>query len=247
MSKKEKLPKSPLRIFLDKIVFSLYVVSLVAAVCFSTFVWFQKYYFVSYWVNGQSMWPTLNKEAKDAKGEYFNDDPRNKSMNGATDVDFVIGDNHQNIIDKLVRFDIIICKYSESDSFDKIKRVIALPGETFYIDSTGANNEGNGVLHVLNNETNEFEVVEQPIEDRYVMVGDYPATYSSPYTLADNEYFVMGDNRAHSSDSRLNGPVKKDNIEAKAIALVARCKIVIKGSSGSYQPVDINYMWPRFF
>ena len=242
---KEQKPMTPLKAFLDKLVFSLYIIALVLAVCFSCFVWFQKTYFVTYWVNGQSMWPTLNQEARNSRGELFND--KAGSMVNATDVDFVIGDNHQNVLDKLNRFDIVVCKYNDDDSFEKIKRIIVLPGETFYIESNGKGEEGNGTLHILNDQTGEFEVVAQPIEDKYVVVGDYPYQYTQPVTLEDDEYFVMGDNRAHSSDSRQNGPVSKDNIEAKAIALVARCRTVLKDGSASIEPVDVNYMWPRFF
>lgn len=242
---KEKKPVSPARALFDKFVFAFYVIALICAVCFSSFVWFQKTYFVSYWVNGQSMWPTLNSETRTAKGVQFND--LSMSMDGATGVDFVIGDTHENVMNKLSRFDIVVCKYTEDDYFDKIKRIIALPGETFYIQSTGKNKEDNGNLYVLNNETGEFEYVAQPLDSQYIVVGEYPNKYSTPTTLEDDEYFVMGDNRAHSSDSRQNGPVKKDNIEAKAIALVARCRTIIPDGSATLQPVDINYMWPRFF
>ena len=242
---KEKKPMTPVRAFFDKLLFSFYVVALIVAVCFSSFVWFQKTYFSTYWVNGQSMWPTLNSETRTAKGVLFNE--LSMSMDGATGVDFVIGDSHQNILNNLKRFDIIVCKYNDYDSFDKIKRIIALPGETFYIDAKGKNNDGNGTLHVLNNETNEYEVITQPIEDKYVTVGEYPLVYTKPYTLGMDEFFVMGDNRAHSSDSRQNGPIKKDYIEAKAIALVARCKTIIPQGSSLLEPTDVRYMWPRFF
>lgn len=243
---KETKPVTPLRAFFDKLVFGFYVIALILAISFSSFVWFQKTYFVSYWVNGQSMWPTLNVETTDARGNKFNDNS-GYSMNGATGVDFVIGDNHKNIMDKIGRFDIVVCKYSDDDYFDKIKRVIVLPGETFYISSKGKNNEHNGDLYILNKTTNEFEYVAQPLDDQYLIVGDYPASYSQPVTLGENEYFVMGDNRAHSSDSRQNGPVKKDNIEAKVIALVARCKTVVPVNGSRLVPTEINYMWPRFF
>ena len=243
---KETKPMTPLRAFFDKLIFSFYVIALVCAICFSSFVWFQKTYFVNYWVNGQSMWPTLNKDTKTADGIPFDDSTVRKSMNGAYDVDFIIGDTHQNILDGLKRFDIVVCKYSESDSFEKIKRIIALPGETFYIDAVGEDKEGNGTLHILNNETGEFEVVAQPVEQWIIEHGKYPYEYAQPFTLKENEYFVMGDNRAHSSDSRLNGPVTKDNIEAKAIAIVAKCRIIVPVGGSTYTPTDIDYDWPRF-
>lgn len=238
-----KKPITPFRAFLDKLVFSLYVIALILAVCFSSFIWFQKTYFEAYWVNGQSMWPTLNIDAKDAQGVPFNEEKR--ALDGATGIDYVITDAHQNVIDHIKRFDIVVCKYSESDGTDKIKRVIVMPGETFYIDSTGVGEEGNGVLHILNASTNEYEVIDQSFTK--IELGSYPAVYTKPTTLSANEYFVMGDNRGNSSDSRQHGPIAKSNIEAKTIALVAKCKIVYNVSAGKYQPTNVNYSWPRFF
>lgn len=241
----EKQPLSKGKIIWGKIVFAIYVIALVLATCFSSFIWFQKTYFTAYWVNGQSMWPTLNKEARTASGEPFNDDPR-KSMINATGIDYIIGDEHPNILSKLKRFDIVICKYSPTDTYEKIKRIIALPGETFYIDSTSIGDAGNGVVHLLNEETQQFEVLEQPLETKYIAAGEYPLTYTTPFTLGEDEYFVMGDNRLHSSDSRLNGPIKHAEINAKAIALVARCKTVLRKGSTSLEASDVCYMWPRF-
>ena len=246
--KKEKKPMTPFRAFMDKLVFSLYVVALVLACCFSCFIWFQKTYFDSFWVNGQSMWPTLNVEARDSNGDLFNE--TKKSMINATGVDFIIADSHQNVLSKLERFDIVVCKYADDDYFDKIKRIAVLPGETFYFDAPGIGEEGNGTLHILNKTTKKFEVIKQPVDNKYIVLGDYSnyADPEEPTTLKKDEYFVMGDNRAYSSDSRdkRNGPITKNNIEAKAIALVARCKTAIN-SEGKLVPTNINYFWPRYF
>ena len=240
-----KKPVSKARALWGKIAFFFYVLALVVATCFSSFVWFQKTYFTAYWVNGQSMWPTLNKETRTASGELFNEDPR-KPMVNATGIDYIIGDEHPNVLNKLKRFDIVICKYTPTDTYEKIKRIIALPGETFYIDSTSIGDAGNGVVHLLNKETNEYEILEQPLETKYVAAGEYPKTYTEPFTLGDDEYFVLGDNRLHSSDSRANGPVKYSEINAKAIALVARCKATLKSGSTTLEATNVSYMWPRF-
>ena len=40
---------------------------------------------------------------------------------------------------------------------------------------------------------------------------------ASPIVLGDDEYFVLGDNRNHSSDSREIGPVKEDTIVGRAV------------------------------
>lgn len=242
----EKKPLTKGKALLSKIAFTAYVFALILATCFSVFIWFQKTYFTAYWVNGQSMWPTLNKEAKTAKGEYFNDDISGKSMVNATDIDYIIGDEHQNVIDHLKRFDIIICKYTPTDTYEKIKRIIALPGETFYIDKTVPGDPANGVIHLLNKETNKYEVLEQPLDTQYICVGTYPDKTATPFTLGPDEYFVMGDNRKHSSDSRENPPVKKSEINAKAVALVARCKTVPVTGQISLRASEVRYMWPRW-
>ena len=57
----------------------------------------------------------------------------------------------------------------------------------------------------------------------------------------------MGDNRGGSNDSRINGPIDRDLIEGKVIALIAKCSIAYDNSSGQFYPDVINYYWPRFF
>ena len=44
-----------------------------------------------------------------------------------------------------------------------------------------------------------------------------PGMAISPITLGEDEYWVMGDNRNHSSDSRVIGPVSRDHILGRAI------------------------------
>ena len=78
-----------------------------------------------------------------------------------------------------------------------IKRVIAVPGDTIAI--------ANG-LTILNG-----EALDEPYV-KYPRVRDNMATI----TLDEDEYFVMGDNRSNSNDSRAVGPVKRDMFIAKA-------------------------------
>lgn len=244
--------KTRARIILGNILFVLYVIFMVTTICISSFIWYQKNYFYHYWVNGQSMWPTLNeftkaKGAKEPMGEIYT------NMAGATEVDFVIGDGSEQSINSIKRFDIVVCDYGNGSNKEIIKRVIAMPGETFYIDSTTIGDPTNGVLHILNNETNEFEVIEQPVKAEYLCKGDYEAVGykfddpEHPATLKDNEYFVMGDNRSHSDDSRKNGPILRQNIESKVIALVARCGVAADSTGLELHATNIKYMWPRFY
>ena len=104
------------------------------------------------------------------------------------------------------RFDIIVFKYSEKENY--IKRVIGLPGETVSIDKQG-NIYING--EVLQESYGREIIRADKIGDRLEKEGEI--------TLGKDEYFVMGDNRNNSTDSRdsLVGNVKKSQIIGRAI------------------------------
>lgn len=99
------------------------------------------------------------------------------------------------------RFDIVIFKYPDDESQLFIKRIIGLPGESVeirdgkvYIDSSGT-----------------------PLDDSFLpeeMEGSY-----GPYEVPENSYFMLGDNRNNSWDSRCwdNTCVRFDQIVGKAV------------------------------
>ena len=89
------------------------------------------------------------------------------------------------------RFDIVVLK---TDKNYLIKRVIGLPGETI--------NYKDEVLYING----------KVVEDKYNLnvTGEI-----EPVKLAKDEYYVMGDNRAVSKDSRMIGPVKDEDIIGK--------------------------------
>ncbi len=95
-----------------------------------------------------------------------------------------------------VRGEVIVFKYPNDTSTYFIKRVIGLPGETVVIKD--------GIVSVKNKSG--VEVLHEP----YVM--GQTTSPSMQRTLAAGEYFVMGDNRNFSFDSRSWGPVPSKDI-----------------------------------
>lgn len=101
------------------------------------------------------------------------------------------------------RGDVIVFKAPRNPDVDFIKRIIALPGEKVKIE--------NG--HVLINEN----LLSEPYLTSLTTL--YPGSFIEEGTeivVPDREFFVMGDNRAHSSDSREFGTVKRNLIIGRA-------------------------------
>ena len=95
------------------------------------------------------------------------------------------------------RGDVVVFRYPLDPSVFYIKRIIGLPGDTVTI-SHGAVSVKNAVG------------ISETLSEPYVATED--ATYSKSVTLSTGEYFVMGDNRPNSSDSRVWGPLPKKDI-----------------------------------
>lgn len=104
------------------------------------------------------------------------------------------------------RFDIIVFPYKYEENTFYIKRIIGLPGERVFIDD-------NGTIYI-NGVALEEGYGREVIED--------PGRAYETITLADDEYFVMGDNRNNSMDSRDPnvGNIKRDELLGRAFMRV---------------------------
>lgn len=99
------------------------------------------------------------------------------------------------------RFDIVIFRYPDDPSTLFIKRIIGMPGETLEIRGGKVYVDGSA----------------EPLDDSFCReepLGDY-----GPFTVPEGCYFMMGDNRNNSNDSRFwhNKYVAKDAILGKAV------------------------------
>ncbi|MFA6969403.1 MAG: signal peptidase I [Candidatus Paceibacterota bacterium] len=95
------------------------------------------------------------------------------------------------------RGEVIVFRYPGNPSVFYIKRIIGLPGETVSI------NHGAVTITTVDNKT-------LTLPEPYIVNED--ATYTKDVSLLPGEYFVMGDNRPNSSDSRVWGPLPKKDI-----------------------------------
>jgi signal peptidase I len=100
------------------------------------------------------------------------------------------------------RGDVIIFKYSETQDF--IKRIIALPGDTVMLKD--------GQFYINGKLLDESNYLNSTV---YTKGGDF-LKEGETVVLEENEYFVSGDNRSHSSDSRTFGPIEENAIKGKA-------------------------------
>lgn len=96
-----------------------------------------------------------------------------------------------NKLGKIDRFDIVVLKIDEEND-NLIKRIIGLPGETVEIKDS----------HIYIND--------ELLEDTY----GYGVTYNiDKVILEEDEYFILGDNRQVSLDSRVFGKIKRKEIK----------------------------------
>jgi len=108
--------------------------------------------------------------------------------------EYLIVDQLSHRIKEPQRGEVIIFKYPKDSSKYFIKRIIGLPSETLELNGTE--------IKVTNNEFPNGFI----LDENYIT---YQKNNKLKIELSEDEYFVMGDNRASSSDSRVWGPLKE--------------------------------------
>jgi signal peptidase I len=112
------------------------------------------------------------------------------------------------------RRDIVVFKFPEEPERDFIKRVIGLPGETIEVREKKVYINGSPLeepyAHYLQagGESEFGEITSADVRERY-----------GPVVVPPNQYFVMGDNRDNSQDSRYWGFLPRDYIKGKALII----------------------------
>jgi signal peptidase I len=124
-----------------------------------------------------------------------------------TDNDYLIATKIDYRLHAPSRGDIIIMRDPYDNSRDFIKRVIGVPGDHILIRQGQVFINGHLLRETYLNNEPWTENADWPIGQ---------TTDPQGVLLKSDEFFVMGDNRNHSSDSRVFGPVRRDQIEARA-------------------------------
>lgn len=112
-------------------------------------------------------------------------------------LDYLIVDEFLYNFSAPARGDVVVFRYPGNPSIFYIKRIIGLPGETVSINR--------GVVTIATVSGDKLALIEP-----YIVNED--ATYTKDVSLDTGEYFVMGDNRPNSSDSRVWGPLPAKDI-----------------------------------
>ena len=210
----------------------------------SIYLIFKSNYYLTVYVDGISMQPTLNAnyESGVSDGTYSYQE----------NVEFGEVDQSKKAINSIERFDIVTTYYPwDNKDYEqpyakkskhlknadyKIKRVIALPGETFKM-------ENNDLYIGYRDEESGYNW--EKIEIKFDRNLDENKNIEST-TLGNDEYWVMGDNYGHSNDSsNHNGgeqaPIYKENITGVLVSIKGNCTVKTKLSNNKVSIVNKKY------
>jgi signal peptidase I len=116
-------------------------------------------------------------------------------------------------IESVRRGDVVVFVFPEDRSKDFIKRVVAIPGDNVEVKA--------GMLYLNGRRVADPHAhFDKSFAER---LPSSQADYAGPVKLAPNQYFMMGDNRDHSYDSRFWGPITRDAIEGRAMFIYWSC------------------------
>jgi signal peptidase I len=247
----KKAERSPFSRFFHHFMQVFWVLFFVGVISVSSQIIYDYSRYVSFYVSGDSMYPTFNKEATRSKNGVSETASSHHGDWGDYDdvdydyiCDYGLMDNRGDFVSSLKRFDIVACYFNDDYSSlgtlnegaeMKVKRLYGFPGETIYFSSSG-----------------DFYVDGEKAEQPSIIVNDGHLSdtatgigygkQTSPLHLREGEYYVVGDNRrvGDSLDSRSssegplgrlhydeNGllPLGNEMIKGKAVAIIGLSKL----------------------
>jgi signal peptidase I len=130
---------------------------------------------------------------------------------GLHDKDYLLVDKVTYHLQTPKRGDVVVFKYPKDINFNYVKRIIALPGEKVKIEDSK--------VYIYNTDHPNGFVLDEP----YVAAGNQtlpnPTNAKTEFTVPADQYFVLGDNREGSSDSRDWGELPKADVIGRVLVL----------------------------
>lgn len=217
---------------------TIYFILVIALAC-SIFSAVGKKNYLFIYIDGPSMQPTLNNNVVREDSV----EPSGAIKKQLKNTEFGYADKSNTTRDNIKHFDIVVTYYASdytngklrSGADYKIKRIIALPNETFKIQS--------GVIS-YKQEDGTWYTPEIPFTPKGTVIDGENITYPTnkdhgETTLGDNQYWVLGDNWQNSSDSQMNGPIFKNYIKGVLVAIEGTCTLVTLNNKDSF--TDYQY------
>lgn len=169
------------------------------------------------------------------------------------------------------RGDIVVFRSVEDNGYFMIKRVVGVPGDKIEVDPEGylkVNGEKleTRILPVTDEPESQkpyypvkesdlgggafadFDFLEEDLKGvthRALLTKNAPRFFDRPVTVAENEYFCMGDNRDNSKDSRYWGALPRENLLGKALFVWLSCDETLPFLPFLCNPIKLR--WGRFF
>ena len=135
-------------------------------------------------------------------------------------------------IDEPQRGDVVVFKYPKNPNIDYIKRVVGLPGDRIeyrnriiYVNGQPVQQTPAGKYvgresgSVMNGAAIMIETFDNGNSHKVLIDNDKSSMNMGPVTVPEGEYFMVGDNRDHSNDSRFWGFVPEKNIKGRAFGI----------------------------
>ena len=123
------------------------------------------------------------------------------------DYNYLLVDQITYRINKPQRGDVVVLDLPQNTSRALIKRIIGLPGETIVLTGLSP------TVTIINDAHPDGIVLDEP----YVIPANYGGSSGTRITLGDNQYFVLGDNRRVSADSRTWGILPSNDIVGRVL------------------------------
>jgi signal peptidase I len=125
------------------------------------------------------------------------------------------------------RGDVIVFRFPRDPNLDYIKRIVGLPGDhisyfnkVLYVNKEPVAREFVGQYNGPGQTfANEYVEKLDGVDHSMLLLPARPDNLQGEYVVPEDTYFVMGDNRDNSNDSRVWGPVPKENLVGKAFMI----------------------------